>query len=135
MSTTLVIGSDESVLEGIAQVLAAAGHRSHVVRSVAEAVAVLSEIRPLVALVERDMAALPEFQGIRLPQGAALLLYRNHEQATPALPTAIQRMTIADLVLPWERQRLVTIVQRLTERAVASGRTRRDTPPESRDAF
>lgn len=135
MSTTLVIGSDESVLEGIAQVLAAAGHRAHVVRSVAEAVAVMTEIRPYVALVERDLAASPEFQSFRLPQGAALLLYRNDEQPTPALPTAVQRLTIADLVLPWERQRLVTIVQRLTERAVASGRTRRDTPPESRDAF
>ena len=135
MSTTLVIGSDEGVLEGIAQVLAAAGHRAHVVRSVAEAAAVLSEVRPFAALVERDLAATPEFQTLRLPQGAALLLYRHDEQATPALPTAIQRLTIADLVLPWERQRLVTIVQRLTERAVASGRTRRDTPPESREAL
>jgi DNA-binding NtrC family response regulator len=135
MSTTLVIGSDEGVLEGIAQVLASSGHRAHVVRSVAEAVAVMSEIRPLVALVERSMAADPEFQSLRLPPGAALLLYRHDQQATPALPTAVQRLTIADLVLPWERQRLVTIVQRLTERAVASGRTRRDTPPERRDAF
>jgi hypothetical protein len=92
MTATLVIGSDESVLEGIAQVLGAAGQRCHVVRSLAEAAAVLS----------------------------------------PALPVTVQRATLADLVLPWERQRLVTMVQRITERAVASGRTRPDTPPENR---
>ena len=132
MSTTLVIGSDEGALEGIAQVLGAAGHRAHVVRSIAEAIAVQSEIRPLVALVERRLAAEAEFQSLRLPAGAALLLYRADPEAAPALPTTVQRMTIADLVLPLERQRLVTIVQRLTERAVASGRTRRDTPPENR---
>ena len=60
------------------------------------------------------------------------MLYRHDGQPTPALPVTVQRATLADLVLPWERQRLVTMVQRLTERAVASGRTRPDTPPENR---
>jgi len=132
MNTTLVIGSDESALEGIAQVLAAAGHRAHVVRSIAEAIAVQAEIQPLVALVERRLAAEPDFQSFRLPPGAALVLYRDDPAATPALHTTVQRLTIADLVLPLERQRLVTLVQRLTERAVASGRARIDTPPENR---
>ena len=132
MTTSLVIGSDESVLEGIAQALAVAGARPHVVRSIAEAAAVLQEIQPLVALVERRSASEPEFLRLRLPPGCAVVLYRHDEEGTPALPTAVQRLTLADLVLPWERQRLVKMVQRLTERAVASGRGRRDTPPEDR---
>jgi DNA-binding NtrC family response regulator len=132
MTTSLVIGSDESVLEGIAQALASAGHSPHVVRSFAEAAAVLTEIHPVVTLVERDCASDPDFLRLRLPPGCAVVLYRSDEQPTPALPTAVQRMTLADLVLPWERQRLITMVQRLTERAVATGRTRRDTPPEDR---
>jgi DNA-binding NtrC family response regulator len=132
MTTSLVIGSDESVLEGIAQALAVAGPQPHVVRSIAEAMAVLQEIQPIVAVVERRSAADPEFLRLRLPPGCAVVLYRHDEHATPALPTAIQRVTLADLVLPWERQRLITMVQRLTERAVASGRARRDTPPEDR---
>ena len=132
MTTSLVIGSDESVLEGIAQALAAAGPRPHVVRSIAEAAAVLQEIQPVVALVERQSAADPEFLRLRLPPGCAVVLYRHDAQPTPALPAAVQRQTLADLVLPWERQRLITMVQRLTERAVASGRARRDTPPEDR---
>jgi len=132
MTTTLVIGSDESVLEGIAQALGTAGQRVHVVRSLVEAAAVLTEIRPLAALVERGCATDPEFLRLRWPPAAALILYRQHEEPTPALPAEVQRQTLADLVLPWERQRLIAIVQRLSERAVATGRTRRDTPPESR---
>lgn len=132
MTTTLVIGSDGGVLEGIAQALGSAGHRSHVVRSLAEAAAVLVEIRPLVTLIERGCATDPEFLRLPLPPGSAVVLYRNYDQATPALPTVVQRMTLADIVLPLERQRLIAMVQRLTERAVAAGRAPRHTPPEDR---
>lgn len=132
MTATLVIGSDESVLEGIAQALGAAGLRCHVVRSIAEAVAVLGEVRPVVTLVERACAADPEFQRFRLPVGTALVLYRHDDEPTPPLPTAVQRLTLADLVLPWERQRLIAVVQRVTQRAVAAGRVPFGVPPEER---
>jgi hypothetical protein len=132
MTVTLVIGSDDSVLEGIAQVLGAAGHRTHVVRSLADAAVALAEFRPVVTLVERACASEPEFLRLRLPSGSAVVLYRNDDQKTPALPATVQRLILADLVLPWERQRLITMVQRLTERAVASGRAERPTPPEDR---
>ena len=132
MTTSLVIGSDESVLEGIAQALGTAGNRPHVARSLAEAAAVLTEIQPLVTLVERASAADPDFLRLRLPPGCALVLYRLDDGPISPLPTAVQRLTLADLILPWERQRLITMVQRLTERAVATGRARRDTPPEER---
>jgi|SRR5689334_16594236 len=132
MTTSLVIGWDEGVLEGIAQALATAGHRAHVARSIAESAAVLTEIEPLVLVVERACAADPEFLRLRLPPGCAVVLYRRDEEATPAMPTAVQRMTLADLILPWERQRLIALVQRLTERAVASGRARPVPPTEDR---
>lgn len=132
MSTSLVIGSDEGLLEGIAQALATAGHRAHVARSIAEAGAVLTEIQPLVTVVERSLAADPEFARLRLPSGCAIVLYRHDEGPAIALPIAVQRLTLADLILPWERQRLITVVQRLTERAVATGRARPSTPPEDR---
>ena len=132
MTTSLVIGWDEGVLEGIAQALATAGNRAHVARSIAEAAAVLTEIQPIVVVVERGYASDAEFLHLRLPPGCALVLYRHDEGDAPALPTTVQRITLADLILPWERQRLITMVQRLTERAVATGRTRRTTPPENR---
>ena len=71
MTTSLVIGRDEGVLEGIAQALATAGHRVHVARSVAEAAAVLTEIEPLALVVERACASDPEFMRLRLPPGCA----------------------------------------------------------------
>ena len=75
MTTSLVIGSDEGVLEGIAQALAAAGHRAHVVRSMAEAAAVLTEIHPLVTLVDRGCAADRGFEcpGVRRARGCAAI--------------------------------------------------------------
>ena len=96
------------------------------------AVVAVLEIRPVLALVERAYASDPEFLHLRLPPGVAVVLYRNDDQPTPALPASVRRLVLADLVLPWERQRLITMVQRLTERAVASGRAMRDTPPENR---
>lgn len=132
MTTSLVIGSDEGVLEGIAQAMATAGHRTHVARSIAEAAAVLTEIRPLVLVIERACAAEPEFTRLRLPAGCAIVLYRRDEGATSPVPAEIQRLTLADLILPWERLRLITMVQRLTERAVASGRAGPPTPTEDR---
>ena len=92
----------------------------------------LGEIRPVVMLVERGCATDPEFQRLRLPPGTALVLYRHDGEPTPPLASAVRRLTLADLVLPWERQRLIAMVQRLTERAVAAGRAPREAPPEER---
>lgn len=132
MATTLVIGSDDGVLEGIAQVLATAGHRPLIARSLDEAAQLIATDWPLVALIERGCAMDAEFSRLRLPPGTALVLYRAEEGPQIALPATVQRMTLADLVLPWERQRLVALVQRLAERAQAVGRPRIDTPPETR---
>lgn len=132
MATALVVGSDDGVLEGIAQLVATAGHRPLVARSLDEAIQLIATEWPLVALIERTFAMDPEFSRLRLPSGTALVLYRDHQSTLSMLPAGVQRMTLADLVLPWERQRLVALVQRLAERAQAAGRTRIDTPPEPR---
>jgi hypothetical protein len=120
------------MLEGIVQALASSGHRSHVIRSLADAATTLGELRPLVTLVERGCAGDAEFLRLRLPPGSTLVLYRHHDQAPAWVPASVQRLTVADLVLPLERQRLVTIVQRLAERAVATGRGTDDAPSEDR---
>ena len=132
MASTLVIGSDEGVLEGLAQALHAAGHRAIIARNLDEAATLLATERPVVVLVERGWAASTEFLRLRLPAGIALLVYRGAESPVEPLPSLTQRITLADLVLPWERQRLITLVQRLAERAQATGRGRDDTPTENR---
>jgi len=132
MANTLVIGSDEGVLEGLAQALHAAGHRAIIARNLEDASTLLGAERPVVVLVERACAASTEFMRLRLPPGIALVVYRDADAPVEPLPSMTQRITLADLVLPWERQRLVTLVQRLAERAQATGRGRDDTPTENR---
>ena len=132
MASTLVIGSDEGVLEGLAQALHAAGHRAIIARNLDDASTLLATERPVVVLVERGCAASAEFLRLRLPAGIALLVYRDSDSPVDPLPSLTQRITLADLVLPWERQRLITLVQRLAERAQATGRGRDDTPTENR---
>lgn len=132
MATTLLLGSDDSLLEGMAQAFAAAGHRTVVARSIDEAVSLAYSHQPLVAVVERVYAADPEFVRLRLPAGTAIVVYRADEEITEPLPGPIQRATLAELVLPWERHRLITLVRRVEERARASGREQPPTPPENR---
>ena len=132
MASTLMIGSDEGVLEGLAQALHAAGHRAIIARNLDDAATLLGAERPVVVLVERAFAVSPEFFRLRLPPGIALVVYRDADAVVEPLPSLTQRITLADLVLPWERQRLITLVQRLAERAQATGRGRDDTPSENR---
>jgi DNA-binding NtrC family response regulator len=132
MASTLVIGSDEGVLEGLAQALHAAGHRAIIARNLDDAATLLGSDRPVVVLAERGFAASAEFLRLRFPPGIALVVYRDAEAVVEPLPSLTQRITLADLVLPWERQRLITLVQRLAERAQATGRGRDDTPTENR---
>lgn len=132
MANALVIGSEDGLLEGLAQALHAAGHRALIARTLEDASALLAVERPVVVIVERGCAASAEFLRLRLPPGSALVVYRDADADTPPLPSLVQRATLADLVLPWERQRLVTLVQRVAERAQAAGRGRDDTPSENR---
>ena len=91
--------------------------------------------KPLLVVVDRAtvagiagdrLAALP-----RMP-GGAIVLYRangDHE-ALMTMPHAVARLTLADLTLPLERQRLVALAQYVQSRARGSGRAHFDAPPE-----
>jgi DNA-binding NtrC family response regulator len=130
----MLIGSDVALLEGLAQSLAAQGHAPTVARSLTEARELSIPHAPLVLVVDRSLASNSgaELLGTPLAAGGARLLYRT--AATPLAPLlpALQRAVLADLTLPLERHRLAALVQSVGERAQASGRTSRQTPPESR---
>ena len=130
MATVLLVGSDDAMLEGLAQMLLATGHRAIVARTVSEAMQVAAADSPLVTLVERSRGVTGEV--LRLPQtgGGALVLYRSPDEEVPPLPGAVRRATLAELLLPLERHRLLTLVQHLESRARRTGRGRIDTPPE-----
>jgi hypothetical protein len=67
-----------------------------------------------------------------LARGGALLLYRSNVDTQPVpLAPALQRAALADLTLPLERHRLVALIQRVDERARATGRSRQKAPPKA----
>lgn len=137
MAIVFLIGSEDALLEGLAQTLAAAGHVPRVLHAVADAHARARDEVPLVAVVERAVAA-SDAAALRLPLavGGATFLYHSGTESAPggALSLAVQRLVMAELALPLERHRLLALIQRVEERARVTGRGARgtDTPPEHR---
>jgi hypothetical protein len=137
MAIVFLIGTDDALLEGLAQTLAAAGHQPRVSHTVGEAQIRARDDVPLVAVVERALAA-SDAAALRLPLavGGATLLYHAGQDPVPggALSLTVQRLVMAELTLPLERHRLLALIQRVEERARVTGRGARgtDTPPEQR---
>jgi hypothetical protein len=133
MTTILLLGMDAPLLEGLAQTLAAVGHRPRIATNTSEAADLAAAEPPLLAVVERELA-LAHADVLRLPlsPGGAYVFYRVSPDPVAPLPPNIQRVVLADLALPLERNRLVALVQHVAERVAATGRGSRNTPPEHR---
>ncbi len=134
MTHVLLVGSDVALLEGLAQSLAAQGHSPAVATSLSEGRELALMLPPLVLVVNRSLASSSgaELLAIPLAAGGARLLYRGATMPLAPLLPALQRSVLADLTLPLERHRLAALVQSLGERARATGRTLRPTPPDNR---
>lgn len=129
MASILLIGGDEALLEGLAQMLAHAGHVPHTAHSVHDAIEVAATTRPLVAIMERNLAlANPEVARLPLESGGSFLMYHSGDATRPALAAGLQRLVLADLDLPLERKRLLALVQRVDERTRATGRRVDESP-------
>jgi ActR/RegA family two-component response regulator len=124
MAEILLVGSDEPLLEGLAQSFAALGHAPRVATSIGEARELAIATPPLVAVVARSFAteAGGDALGIRVAPGGAIVLYRGVGTMTQPLPYVVHRQVLADLALPLERNRLVALVQHVEDRAVTVGR-------------
>jgi hypothetical protein len=137
MALILFVGSDLALLEGLAQTLSAAGERVHIAQSLHDSELVAAHDPPLVAIVERSLAFEAAGSGAGMPNltlayGGTMVLYHGPDDAALPLPAALLRMTLADLTLPLERQRLVALVQSITARARARGHGDTPGPPEVR---
>jgi DNA-binding NtrC family response regulator len=134
MTHVMLVGRDMALLEGLAQQLAALGHVPRVARTLAEARELSNGQPPLVLVVDRALASEggAELLTAPLASGGARLLYRAASSPLAPLLPSLQRAVLADLTLPLERHRLAALVQSVGERARLSGRTPRQTPPESR---
>ena len=131
MATILLIGTDSALLEGVAQLLAGSGHATATAHTLSEGRALAALEPPLAVLVETGIA-LADPQGIPapLPRGGAVLLYRTDERPSTVTPPLLQRLVLADLALPLERHRLLTLVRCMADRALVTGR--REHPEEHR---
>jgi DNA-binding NtrC family response regulator len=130
MTSIVVVGSDASLLEGVAQMLAASSHSVRVAHSLAEAAALAADEPPLVAVVERELMRARGATAPRLAPGGATLLYHAVDSEPAALPHRVQRATLAEVALPLERNRLVALVHSVMERQQATGREPRRRPPD-----
>ena len=126
MPSILLVGTDLSLLEGLAQSLSAQGHSTLVASSFGEARELATTSQPLIAVIEREMAttAASDVLSLRLAAGGALVLFRSGPVKTLAVPHVLQRHILADLALPLERNRLAALVQHVSDRATAAGRGR-----------
>ena len=133
----MLIGPDMALLEGLAQLLAGAGHRVTVAHSLDEADELARQSAPLLVVVDRASIVAgggERISHLPLASGGAFVLYRttSDQAGNLALAHGIARQTLADLSLPLERQRLAALAQYVNARARESGRVRFDTPPERR---
>jgi hypothetical protein len=130
----MLIGSDVALLEGLAQSLAGLGHRPAVTPSLTEARELAASHPPLVLVVDRALAssAGADLLAVPIAAGGARLLYRAASMPPAPLLPSLQRAILADLTLPLERHRLAALVQSVEDRAKATGRAPRYSPPESR---
>ena len=129
MAKVILVGTDVALLEGLAQTLVGFGHTVSFASTIAEAAGPLSDDLPALAVV--SVQALEEGGfGMTLPltPGGALIVYGTSHTDRPFLPTKLQRATLAHLVLPLERHRLVALVQSFESRSRTTGRSTREEP-------
>jgi len=131
VAKVILVGADVALMEGLAQTLIGLGHDVSFAVTVAEAAGSLSENLPALAVV--SCQALEEAgMGMTLPltPGGAMIVYGTSHDDRPFLPTKLQRATLAHLVLPLERHRLVALVQSFDHRSRTTGRSAREEPSD-----
>jgi hypothetical protein len=124
MTQILLVGTELPLLEGLAQSFAALGFTPIVAQSVHEAREVAAHRPPLIAVVSRGLAAPATTDTLSIPlaPGGALVLYRVVGSPLVTLSPSMQRVVLADLTLPLERNRLIALVQHVGDRARTTGR-------------
>jgi hypothetical protein len=132
----ILVGTDVALLEGLAQTLIGFGHEVLLAATVGEAAGTLIGDLPAIAVVSCEAlenggpgASLP------LTPGGAIIVYGKTHGERPYLAQKLQRATLAHLVLPLERQRLLALVHSFELRSRTTGRSIRDTDDDTRLEF
>ena|GEM_PF-436077 len=123
----ILVGADVALLEGLAQSMLGLQHDVSFATTVEEAAGMTHDDAPALAVVSSEALEAAGF-GATLPltPGGALIVYGSSHDERPFLPTRLQRATLAYLVLPLERHRLVALVQSFASRSRTTGRSIRE---------
>lgn len=123
----ILVGADIALLEGLAQTLVGCGHDVTFAATISEAAGIMAgdDAAIVVASSEAVEDAGP---GATLPltTNSALIVYGRSHGEHLFLPPKLQRATLAHLVLPLERQRLLALVQSFDSRSRTTGRSQRE---------
>ncbi len=120
----ILVGTDVALLEGLAQTLIGFGHEVLLAATIGDVGVALNGDLPAIAVVSCE--ALEEGgPGATLPlmPGGAIIVYGKTHGERPFLAQKLQRSTLAYLVLPLERHRLVALVQSFETRSRTTGRS------------
>lgn len=130
MAKVILVGGDGALLEGLAQTLLGFGHDVSFAATIGEVAGMHASNPPAIGVVAAE-ALFNSGPGATMPlaSGGALIVYGTSHEDRPVLPTKLQRATLAYLVLPLERHRLIALVQSFDSRSRTTGRSL----PESRD--
>src|SRR5438105_1902640 len=117
--------------KGSRRTLMGFGHDVLFAATVGEVAGALNEDRPAIAVVSAE-ALEDDGLGTTLPitPGGAIIVYGKSHTEKPFLPPKLQRSTLAHLILPLERQRLIALVQSFDIRSRTTGRSRREEAAE-----
>jgi hypothetical protein len=123
----ILVGADIALLEGLAQTLVGCGHDVTFAATIAEAAGVMTGDDAAIVVASTEAVA-DAGHGATLPLTAnsALIVYGKSHGEHLFLTPKLQRATLAHLVLPLERQRLLALVQSFDSRSRTTGRSQRE---------
>ena len=127
MCRVILVGADTALLEGLAQTVIGCGHDVAFAATVPEAALQMNGEETTVVIASSE-AIEGAGSGATLPltPNGALIVYGKAHGEHLFLPPKLQRATLAHLVLPLERQRLLALVQSFDSRSRTTGRSQRE---------
>ena len=126
----LIVGGDAALREGVLQSLRATGVSGEGCEDLLSARERAVEEPPLALVVDAKLSTAQQGAGgIPLLPGVAVILFREDVSAARPTQQLFGRSLVAELSLPLERVRLMTLLQRIVARARVTGRGRTPDPP------
>ncbi|HEX3532890.1 MAG TPA: hypothetical protein VHT23_01645 [Gemmatimonadaceae bacterium] len=126
MAKIILVGADIALLEGLAQTLLGLEHEVLFAATVEEIAGMATDVPALTVVSSAALEDAGFGATLPLTLGSALIVYGASHDERPFLPPRLQRATLAQLVLPLERHRLVALIQSFESRSRTTGRSIRE---------